>query len=1024
MKIIITLLSLTLVALAIQAQTTYVIHVDDVSHVASLTKDGEELTFDADNNATIEVSAGEEVPVVITTADPWVLSNDSYEDGGWGVSYLLTYFGNNYEFYFNGYSPDTNYYFVTVDNNEIRKNTATINIIDDPSKVSMWNYYSYMPQYFTENVNTYRFMDEESKIVISSVDSSYYLYKVLHNDEEVEWGYNFELTLADGDEVDVYTEWPDEDVTVTFELQGDACNKSFIYALVNNQTITDFSQPVVAKMGQIIDIDVAYINYTTDLFTVNGEPQEVYEWGAQYSCLLTEDLVIVLKQTKKECYTSNVTVNDCSLIRYAEGLVRDLKPTGNTFTVEVAKDQAWNYPVYFFPVDYTTQIESCTVDGIPAEYDEVVSAFYVVLTEDTKEIVINASQSVEVVFHVDDPSHVKSMIVADQAYQFDNEGNLTVNATEYCQWTLSTIEPYVISAKSSYMDYYSGGDVYQGSLYTDYKSEYTNDVYVYDGGPYKTEYNIVTVDKSVIRPYSAQINIIGDPSKVRMWNDYSYKSQYFTENVNTYRFMDEESKIAISSVDSNYNLYKVLHNDEEVERGYNFEMTLADGDEVDVYTDWPDKDVTVTFELQGDACNKSFTEACIDYQTITDFSHPVVAKMGQTIDIYVAYINYTTDLFTVNGVEQKVDEWGAQYSGLLTEDLAIVLKQTKKECYTANVTVNDCSLIRYNEACVDNIKPTSNTFTVEVAKDQAQDNPVLFYPVDYATQLDECLVDGIPAKYNEYDRAFRVDLTEDTKEIVINASHIERPYMFSFYFNSPQKASSESADIYALQGWWMSCEFPGRESEMMQSMKAGYNFIDFGNMDGQFQFGLMGDEADIDKNAHLYYNNAKQASPYYRAPFLFYPQDGDIFKVYITEGVEPSFYTATFAVEDDAAVLGAYTDGINEFEVKDKTERYELQETGFTLLLADGYIVKLDGEEIEPMEEPVLARSEEGTVYYFDLVKDLKVEILKGESGISTIADDDNAADNAVYNILGVKVSNGSTDNLPAGLYLQKGQKF
>ncbi|MCF0213700.1 MAG: hypothetical protein HUK13_07765, partial [Muribaculaceae bacterium] len=72
----------------------------------------------------------------------------------------------------------------------------------------------------------------------------------------------------------------------------------------------------------------------------------------------------------------------------------------------------------------------------------------------------------------------------------------------------------------------------------------------------------------------------------------------------------------------------------------------------------------------------------------------------------------------------------------------------------------------------------------------------------------------------------------------------------------------------------------------------------------------------------------------------------------------------------------------------------------------------------------VLARSEEGTVYYFDLVKDLKVEILKGESGISTIADDDNAADNAVYNILGVKVSNGSTDNLPAGLYIQKGQKF
>ena len=182
MKKIITLLSLTLVALAIHAQTTYVIHVDDVSHVASLTYDGQPLTFDADNNATIEVSAGEEGLVVITTADPWVLSTDSYREM-WSVEYLRTCFRNEYEFYVNGYSPNTNYYFVTVDNNEIRKNAATINIVGDPSKVSMWNYYSYMPQYFTENVNTYRFMDEESKIVINSVDSSYYLYKVLHNDE-------------------------------------------------------------------------------------------------------------------------------------------------------------------------------------------------------------------------------------------------------------------------------------------------------------------------------------------------------------------------------------------------------------------------------------------------------------------------------------------------------------------------------------------------------------------------------------------------------------------------------------------------------------------------------------------------------------------------------------------------------------------------------------------------------------------------------------------------------------------------
>ena len=630
-----------------------------------------------------------------------------------------------------------------------------------------------------------------------------------------------------------------------------------------------------------------------------------------------------------------------------------------------------------------------------------------------------AAQATTYVIHVDDASHVASFTKDGEELTFDADNNITLDipADSYNVCKITTADPWVLSTES-YNETESWGVNYLYTYFRNYHEFYVN------GYSEDTKYFFVTVDNNEIRKNTATINIIGDPSKVSMSSYYSYEEVKLTENPFTWRFMDAEGSINIGSKDYSQNLYKVLQNGVEVERTWgSFPMTVADGDVVDIYTEWPDEDVTITIELKGDACNKSFSTFTVNSQAITDFSQPIVAKMGQNITIYLAYTNYTTNSFTINGEPQPVDQWGGSYSGILEGNLAIVLDQTLKECYTANVTVNDYTLIKYMEAGVQNIKPTSNTFTVQVAKDQASYNPVYFYPVDYTSQIDNCTVDGAPAEYNEYDRNYLVELKEDTKEIVVSASHINRPDIFAFYFNSPKKASYTMSDIYKLQGFWMSCQF-AREDLWPDNMKDGYNFFDFGEIDGEFQFGLYGNEPDIDSNAHVYYNNEKQASPYYSAPFLFTPQDGDVLKVYITEGVEPATYTAEFAVEDATAVLGAYTDMIKPIAVADKAEFSELQETGFTLLVADGNIVKLDGEQIDPMEDPVETRSEEGNVYYFDLVKDLKVEIVKDESGINTIAAEDNAANTAVYNVLGVKVSNGSTENLPAGLYIQKGQKF
>ena len=626
--------------------------------------------------------------------------------------------------------------------------------------------------------------------------------------------------------------------------------------------------------------------------------------------------------------------------------------------------------------------------------------------------------------HIDDPSRVAKFTFNGQEQTFDADGYVKFDLAneEYGTCYISTVDPYVLSSDSYSTEY--GDEVYKNNLYTYNKNsfEFYPSGYSYNG-VYKVEYEFITVDETVLRNNVATIKVHGNPEKLQMSNYYSWTTKSdFVEGDNIYRFMDAEANVGFSSKDYSHPLYKLEQNGTEVEGSYgNWDITLANNDVIDIYTEYPDKDVTITFEFKGEACRKSIRYLTIGGKAYTDFSEPIVAKMGENYSLSLSSINYETTFFSINGEPQELGYWMGD-DGILTEDIAYVIEQTKRPCYTATVTVDDYTHIKYNEAGVEGLVPTSNTFEVEVGVENAQYNPVYFLPLDYNFNIVECTVNGQPATYYEYYGYYEVELKEEAQEINITTEALERPYTFSFYFNSPQKASYDYYDQFGLSGWWLSCE--ARRSDINENMKAGYNIFDIGDVDGQFQMYFYGAEDDITKYAHVYINDKKvEAKLVYEDPAFFTPADKDAVKVYISEE-EPAFYTATFAVEDAAAVKGAYVDLIKEISVADKAEFEALQETGFSLLLADGYVVKLNGEQIEPMEEPVLARSEEGTVYYFDRVKYLNVEIVKGESGITTIAADDNAVDPAVYNILGVKVSNGSTDNLPAGLYIQKGQKF
>ena len=636
------------------------------------------------------------------------------------------------------------------------------------------------------------------------------------------------------------------------------------------------------------------------------------------------------------------------------------------------------------------------------------------------------AQATRVSVHVDDVSHIQKFVVNGEEKTFNADGYYYDETFEgeSLDCYLYTAAPYVIDDENSYyMDEYPTGDVYKCSVISYYSDHYN--IWVGDYSR-QIDYEIVTVDDAVVRKNTATFKIHGNPEKVSLYNNYTYNQIDFTEEETTFRFMDQEANPTLQANDSSNPLYKVeVNGDELTERNWNknYDLQLNNGDIIDVYTEWPEKDITVTLVFKGEAGRKSICglqlggKDLLDPSNPIDLTQPIVGKMGQTFQMTLTGTNYTTNQFSINGVDQEIVSYGNSYSDILTEDLTFVIDQTKKPCYTATVTVDDYTRIKYDEAYVYDLVPTSNTFVIEVAQESASWCSVSISPIDYTVNIDKCTFDGVELEKNYYGD-YSMNLSEGTHEVNVETSVIERNDMFSFYFNSPEKIAQ-----YNVGGWNFSCSGSmARNESLYKSIKPGYNYIDFGAADGDFSFFTYGGEDVI----NFYKNNEKvEGQTGWGVTWTFTPTDGDSYKVYVTNE-EPSFYTATFAVEDEAAVLGAYVDGIKEIEVGDKAEFNELQETGFSLLIAEGYIVKLNGEEIDPMEEPVenVSRGVESKVYYFDLVKDTDVRIVKEESGIDSISVEENVANPAVYNMLGVKVSNGTTDNLPSGFYVQKGRKI
>ena len=602
---------------------------------------------------------------------------------------------------------------------------------------------------------------------------------------------------------------------------------------------------------------------------------------------------------------------------------------------------------------------------------------------------------------VDDASHIDRLEYNGQIYTFSgNTLELEADAKEDAVLYFSG--PWVLDPSSYYQYKFPDmADLHKDKLsgsYRDYAELPLNGFSACEWG----EYFINTLNMDELRTESFTVNVHGDPEKVLLWYAVTNYIPTLVEGKNELKFWWKEGlPLVVKSAERDGALYQVWVNGENfVDSDFEWGLLLNDGDVIDIYTEWPDEDVSVTLSLKGDAKYSDIIAYQINGVTPKDPTVPFEAKTGQTF-----YIHFNTKLkeitcMTINGEQWDMGLEGS-YETRLTGDFHFEVTMEKKPCWTATVTVDDPDHIMYTVDGGRKFYPNENSFEVDFPMESSA--IVAIERRDNSCELTMVELDG--KKQSESPDKSLVYLTKDGQEISVATKEVDRNETLVFYIDSPEKSYDEAKGLY---GWWVLLNNSPYQEEIQQNVKAGYNEIPFSPGECPFEFGVTSTAAG--QWAYVYLNN-EALSPM-AASWKLTPADKDVLKMYIAEeaNVGPVLSDVRFSVAEAGAVVSTMVDGVTEVTViNDMVLPGQLPGTLIDMVPASGYEVAVNDVGIEPDEDGVCRFRVDG---------DLSVTVRK-DAGIDSVTVPERDA--AVYTLMGVKVSN---DNLAPGIYVRQGAKL
>lgn len=544
-------------------------------------------------------------------------------------------------------------------------------------------------------------------------------------------------------------------------------------------------------------------------------------------------------------------------------------------------------------------------------------------------------------------------------------------------------------------------------------------------------YTVTTANLADIRTATAFIDI-DDASKVRISRGGSGgEISVLNNGMNEIKFdPNTESTFQIGPKEYSYALYSVKLDGEAVPESYgSWYLTLSNNSQVEIKANWPDEShlVKITVPAEYPDMIKEIRDGS-SYEVLEgDFTQGVMIKSGTNISIQCNTEKYAIDKFTVNGVIPEY--FSGSWTGRVRDtDLNIVAEGHPYGTFDVTLNVNDPSLLKVYKASY--ADPSS---LMEVT---AGDNTVTYTEAQYASYY-LCVMPEAGNVLNTFTVKHAGE--ETAEEISGNSLQVkagdvitaeagpkvrDREIVVIFDEGAIEIVSDLKVTFYDNNSFSTETVFQG-------APQAGANIVKYSQAELPLDFALTPVIPDpipdgfVPEYPYIFINELSESQT---SSFRITSEslaDGNVIRVFKDE---PTLGTVTVTLADDTnaadftitcdgqpvadwATDGSFTAFVGS-TVAVKWTAPEVEE-GFYMT----HTCTLDNEPLEADTDGVCTFKVESATPTLLLAEQKNV-------GINNAAADAVAADEAVYNLQGIRVATASELNrLPAGIYICGGRK-
>ena len=502
--------------------------------------------------------------------------------------------------------------------------------------------------------------------------------------------------------------------------------------------------------------------------------------------------------------------------------------------------------------------------------------------------------------------------------------------------------------------------------------------------------SVTSADLEATRTASCTVNV-DDASKVNM-SYYSGTKIELVNGANTIKFNpNNETPFQISHASYGESLYQVaLNNVVQTDSYGRYVVSVADGDVLDIKSDFPDEPTTITFSY-GD--NEAEVLGClsvkVDGEAVEDFDgKTLTAKLGQKITIVgdVNLYNFNYSIY-VDGASVY---FSGNYEFTATKtEYAISIDATKYTTFNVYATTATPEYISvYAETSNDVITLSTDTTAIALT---SNNNYINIMPATDCF-ITSVLVNGVEYGSNYDTSSVSVRGLAENDTIVITADKLVRD----------KEAYIWVDDLTAAMYGYSVQRYSDRASVNLISGEAVT--VNFADTDNPYYISF------YQPTYCSIFVNGVYLVPQYEGSTSYYVTlvDGDAIKVYLASQPEKYAVTITQNVED--AISAVATDG----------QAYSNYASGFTVL--DGTVVSItlaDTKASVTVDGATVEADADGK-YNVVITKETNIVVDK-TNAIEEVVEVE-TLNNNVYNLQGILVVKNATESqinaLPAGLYI------